>query len=73
MQASKIFHQITSVLLSDQEKVGTIRMGVFRGVKIIASPSKSVQIRLGLWEQETYRYIRRAAHEASLGHRPRRR
>jgi hypothetical protein len=65
MRASKIFHQVKSVLLSDKEKVGTIRLGVFRGVKTIASPSKSVQIRLGLWEQETYRYIRRAAHEAS--------
>ena len=65
MQASKIFHQVKSVLLTDHEKVGTIRLGVFRGVKTIASPSKSVQIRLGLWEQETYRYIRRAAHEAN--------
>ncbi len=45
--------------------MGTIRLGVFRGVKIIASLSKSLQIRLGLWEQETYRYIRRAAHEPS--------
>jgi hypothetical protein len=65
MQATKIFHQVKSVLLSDQEKVGTIWLGVFRGVKTIASPRESVQIRLGLWEQETYRYIRRAAHEAS--------
>lgn len=64
MRASKIFH-VKSVLLSDKEKAGTIRLGVFRGVKTIASPRKSVQIRLGLWEQETYRYIRRAAHEAS--------
>ena len=39
--------------------MGTIRLGVFRGVKVIASPSKSLQIRLGLWD------IRRAAHEAS--------
>jgi hypothetical protein len=64
MQASKIFHKVKSVLLSEQEKVGTIRMGVFRGVKTIASPRSSVQIRLGLWERETYRYIQRAAHEA---------
>jgi hypothetical protein len=65
MQASKIFHQVKSVMLSDQEQVGTIRLGVFRGVKTIASPRNSVQVRLGLWEQETYRYIRRAAHEAT--------
>jgi hypothetical protein len=65
MQTSKIFHQVKCALLSDREKVGTIRLGVFRGVKTIASPSMSVQIRLGLWEQETYRYVRRAAHEAS--------
>jgi hypothetical protein len=65
MRISKIFHQIKSAMLSDQEKVGTIRLGVFRGVRTVARPTDSVQIRLGLWEQETYRYIRRAAHDAA--------
>jgi hypothetical protein len=53
-----------SVLLSDQEKVGTIWLGVFRGVKTIAVPRNSLQIRAGLWERETYRYIKQAAEEA---------
>ena len=65
MRASKILHLVKSVLLSDQEKVVTIRLGVFRGVRTIARPTDSAQIQLGLWEQETYRYIRRAMRDAA--------
>jgi hypothetical protein len=52
-------------VLSDQEKAGTIWLGPFRGINTIAIPRDSLQIRLGLWERETYKYIRRAADEAS--------
>jgi hypothetical protein len=61
MQANGIFQSLKTALLSNQEKVGTIRLGVFRGLKTVAAPKDSLQIRAGLWEQETYRYIRQAA------------
>ena len=64
MQASRIFGHIKSALLSNQEQIATIRLGVFRGIKTVAVPSQSLQIQFGLWEQETYRYIRLAANEA---------
>jgi hypothetical protein len=61
MQASGLFRRVKTVFLSDQESVGTIRFGVFRGIRIMTVPVDSVQIRLGLYERETYRYIQRAA------------
>jgi hypothetical protein len=61
MQASRLFRRFKTVFLSDQESVGTIRFGVFRGIRTMAVPVDSVQIRLGLYERETYKYIRRAA------------
>jgi hypothetical protein len=64
MQANRILQNVKSAWLSDQEKVGTIWLGVFRGVKTIAVPRDSLQIRLGLWERETHKYIKRAAVEA---------
>ena len=64
MQASKLFRRIKTVFLSSQVTPGTIRFGVFRGIRTMAVPTESVQIRLGLWERETYKYIRQAAKTA---------
>jgi hypothetical protein len=61
IQAGGPLRRIKNAFLSDQESVGTIRFGVFRGIRTMAVPRDSVQIRLGLWEQETYKYIRRSA------------
>jgi hypothetical protein len=41
-----------------------IHFGPFRGVKLLVAPSTSKQIRYGLWERETYPYIRRAMRES---------
>jgi hypothetical protein len=65
MKSSAILNYAKSMVMSDREQIGTIRLGVFRGVKTLAVPKESVQIRLGLWERETYKYIRRAAREAN--------
>lgn len=65
MRAGRLVQQTKSLFLSNQEKVGTIRLGVFRGIKTLAIPRNSMQLRFGLWEQETYKYIRRAADEAN--------
>lgn len=61
MQANSILQELKSRWLSDQPKAGTIRMGLFRGVRTMAVPRDSLQIRLGLWERETHKYIKRAA------------
>jgi hypothetical protein len=37
-----------------------IHLGPLRGVKILTAPSGFKQMRYGLWERETYPYIRRA-------------
>jgi hypothetical protein len=37
-----------------------IHLGPLRGVKISAPPNTSKQMRFGLWERETYPYLRRA-------------
>ncbi len=61
MRANRILQWLKSAWLSDCEKTGTIWLGVFRGVKTIAVPRDSVQIRMGLWERETHKYIKQAA------------
>src|SRR5712691_4123678 len=63
-QAGGFLRHVKSMLLSSQMKPGTIQLGVFRGIRTMAAPADSVQIRLGLWEQETYKYIRQAAKAA---------
>ena len=65
MLASRFFQSIKALLLSNQEKVGTIRLGVFRGIKTMAVPKDNLQIWAGLWERETYRYIKQAADVAT--------
>jgi hypothetical protein len=60
-QASRLFRRVKTAILSDQETAKTIRFGVFRGIRIMAVPVNTVQIRLGLYERETYKYIRRVA------------
>ncbi len=57
----RLAQHVKSLLLSDKATVGTIWFGVYRGIRTIGVPRDSVQIRLGLWERETYKYIRRAA------------
>ena len=59
-----MLHNLKSILLSNREQVGMIWLGPFRGMKTSLVPRDSVQIRIGLWERETYRYIRRAAKSA---------
>jgi hypothetical protein len=61
MQKSKLLRRVKTIFLSNQMAAGTIRLGVFSGIKTVAVPTESVQIRLGLWERETYKYIRKAA------------
>jgi hypothetical protein len=61
MQASELLRSVKTKLLSDQKSPGTIRFGVFRGIRTMAEPVNSLQIRLGLWERETYRSILRAS------------
>lgn len=61
MQKSKLLRRVKTIFLSNQMAAGTIRFGVFSGIKTVAVPAESVQIRLGLWERETYKYIRKAA------------
>src|SRR5438270_8981427 len=65
MLANRILQSIKVLLLSDQEKAGTIWLGVFRGIKTVTVPRDSLQIRMGLWERETYHYIGQAANLAS--------
>src|SRR5437660_10843751 len=64
MQANRYIRALKAALLSDRERVGTIRLGLFRGVRTLAVPRDSLQIRAGLWERETHPYIRRAADTA---------
>jgi hypothetical protein len=64
MEANRLFRRIKTVFLSSQMTPRTIRFGVFRGIRTMAVPAESVQIRLGLWERETYKYIRQAAKAA---------
>lgn len=53
-------HHIKTLFLSEEPAVGRVRYGVFREIRTIAPPASSQQFRLGLWERETYKYIRRA-------------
>ena len=64
MQAGRLSRRIKPIFLSNEVMPGTIRFGVFRGIRTMAVPTESVQIRLGLWERETYKYIRQAAKTA---------
>src|ERR1700692_3072005 len=64
MQGSIWLRRIKAVFLSNQVAAGTIRFGIFRGIKTVAVPTESMQIRLGLWERETYKFIREAAKTA---------
>lgn len=64
MEASRLVRRVKAVFLSSQVTPGTIRFGVFRGIRTIEAPIDSVQIRLGLWERETHEYIRQAAKTA---------
>jgi hypothetical protein len=57
----RLAQRVKPLLLSDQTSVGTIWFGLYRGIKTIGVPKDSVQIRFGLWERETYKYIRQAA------------
>jgi len=61
MQKSKLLRRVKTIFLSNQMAAGTIRFGVFSSIKTVAVPTESVQIRLGLWEREAYKYIRKAA------------
>jgi Methyltransferase FkbM domain len=61
MEANRLFRHVKTVFLSSQITPGIIRLGVFRGIRTMGVPAESVQIRLGLWERETYKYIRQAA------------
>jgi hypothetical protein len=64
MEANRLFRHIKTVFLSSRMTPGIIRFGVFRGIRTIAVPTESVQMRLGLYERETYKYIREAAKTA---------
>jgi hypothetical protein len=64
MQASRLLRFAKLAFISDEVMTGTIRLGLFHGVKTLAVPTESVQMRLGLWERETYKYIRQAAKTA---------
>jgi len=61
MHSRRSFRHVKSMILSDEKRPMTIRIGLFRGIKVIGIPRDNVQLQLGLWEHETYSYIRRAA------------
>src|SRR5579872_950252 len=51
-------------LLSHSAKEFTILAGPCRGLKVFAPPRNNQQLRFGLYERETHRYLRRAASSA---------
>ena len=64
MATSLLLRKIKSALFSADERQFCILFGPYRGLRVIERPSTSLQIRLGLWERETYPALRHALRRA---------
>jgi hypothetical protein len=62
---SRALTYLKSAVLSDRAVVSTIRFGIFNGIQMMLRPVDSQQLRFGLWERETYKYIKIAAERSS--------
>lgn len=60
-----LFRRLKKLFLSHERQRVDIRLGIFRGIGILTVPANSLQLRFGLYERETYKYVQRARAKAT--------